>query len=127
MDILDILKEDYKNFPDQQTYSIYAQDVYFKDPVYEYRGCDRYEKMITFIKTWFADPQLDLHSMNRDGDEIRTEWTLSWTSPLPWKPRIRIQGWSELKLNADGLIASHIDYWNCSRLDVIKQHFAAKS
>ncbi|NET53671.1 MAG: DUF2358 domain-containing protein, partial [Merismopedia sp. SIO2A8] len=44
-------------------------------------------------------------------------------SPLPWKPRIAIPGWSELKLNAEGLIACHIDHWNISRLDVIKQHF----
>jgi len=48
---------------------------------------------------------------------------LSWNSPLPWKPYISVSGWSELRLNADGLIVSHIDYWYCSRLDVIKQHF----
>jgi hypothetical protein len=48
---------------------------------------------------------------------------MSWNSPLPWKPRISVSGWSELRLNAEGLIVSHIDYWHCSRLDVIKQHF----
>lgn len=126
MDILEILKEDYRKFPDDQTYSIYAQDVYFKDPVYEYQGCDRYKTMIAFIKRWFLDPRLDLHSMERTGDDIRTEWTLSWTTPLPWKPRIQIEGWSELTLNQDGLIASHIDYWKCSQLDVVKQHFGYK-
>jgi hypothetical protein len=49
----------------------------------------------------------------------------SWTTPLPWRPRIAIPGWSELKLNADELIISHIDYWDCSRLDVLKQHFVS--
>jgi hypothetical protein len=48
---------------------------------------------------------------------------MSWNSPLPWKPHISVSGWSELRLNAQGLIVSHIDYWYCSRLDVIKQHF----
>jgi hypothetical protein len=32
-----------------------------------------------------------------------------------------IGGRSELKVNSDGLIVSHIDYWNCSRFDVLKQ------
>ena len=123
MDILEILKADYSNFPQNQTYSIYADDVYFKDPMNEFRGCDRYQQMIRFIDAWFQNPQLDLHDIQRNGNSIRTDWTLSWTTPLPWKPRIHIPGWSELQLNDQNLIISHIDYWHCSRLDVVKQHF----
>ncbi len=122
-DILTILQEDYRRFPDDQSYDLYANDVYFKDPMNEFRGCDRYRQMIGFIKQWFTDPRLDLHNIQQAGKEIRTDWTLSWTTPLPWKPRIAIDGWSELRLNDDGLIESHIDYWDCSRLDVLKQHF----
>ncbi|NET50611.1 MAG: hypothetical protein F6K09_18345, partial [Merismopedia sp. SIO2A8] len=44
-----------------------------------------------------------------------------------WNPRIRISGWSELTLNAEGLISAHIDYWHCSRFDVLKQHFIQAS
>jgi len=122
-DIVEILKEDYRNFPDQQTYCIYAPEVYFKDPLNEFRGCDRYQQMIGFIKTWFRNPRLELHAIARDEHEIRTDWTLSWTTPLPWNPSIQIQGWSELTLNDKELIISHIDYWHCSRLNVLKQHF----
>ncbi len=122
MDILEILKDDYRKFPDDQTYSLYAADVYFKDPMTEFRGCDRYRQMIGFIKTWFLNPHLDLHTIQQTGSTIRTDWTLSWTTPLPWKPHIQITGWSELTLNEAGLIVSHIDYWHCSRLDVLKQH-----
>jgi hypothetical protein len=82
--------------------------------------------MIKFIETFFLNPKMDLHDIQKEGDTIKTKWTLSWNSPLPWKPRISIPGWSELRLNSDGLIISHIDYWNCSRLDVIKQHFSTK-
>ncbi|MBC1220244.1 DUF2358 domain-containing protein [Nostoc sp. UCD121] len=123
MDIIEILKEDYQRFPVNQTYSIYAPDVYFQDPLNKFRGVKRYQKMINFIQTWFLDPKMDLHNIQRLGDTIKTEWTLSWNTPLPWKPRISIPGWSELGLNSDGLIVSHIDYWNCSPLDVVKQHF----
>ncbi|MEH2212880.1 DUF2358 domain-containing protein [Nostoc sp.] len=123
MDLVEILKEDYQRFPVNQTYSIYAPEVYFQDPMNKFRGVKRYKAMINFIETWFLNPKMDLHNIQRLGDTIKTEWTLSWNTPLPWKPRISIPGWSELGLNSDGLIISHIDYWNCSRLDVVKQHF----
>jgi hypothetical protein len=125
MNIIEILKEDYQRFPVNQTYSIYAPEVYFQDPLNKFRGVKRYKEMIGFIQTWFLNPKMDLHNIQRLGDTIKTEWTLSWNTPLPWKPRISIPGWSELGLNSDGLIVSHIDYWNCSRLDVVKQHFGS--
>jgi hypothetical protein len=121
-DIIDILKKDYQNFPKDQTYDIYAEEVYFKDPINEFRGCDRYRQMIGFIDQWFTHPRLDVHNIQRTEYQIRTDWTLSWTTPLPWQPRISIKGWSELTLNDAELIVSHIDYWYCSRLDVLKQH-----
>ncbi|MEH1854626.1 MAG: DUF2358 domain-containing protein [Nostoc sp.] len=128
MDIIEILKEDYQRFPVNQTYNIYAPDVYFQDPLNKFRGVKRYKEMINFIQTWFLNPKMNVHNIQRLGDTIKTEWTLSWNTPLPWKPRISIPGWSELSLNSDGLIVSHIDYWNCSRLDVVKQHlFTSKS
>ena len=126
MDIIQILKEDYQRFPVNQTYSIYAKDVFFKDPLNEFRGVDRYKEMIHFISNWFRDPNMDLHEIQQSEDIIKTRWTLSWTTPLPWQPRIAIPGWSELKLNSEELIISHIDYWDCDRLDVLKQHFFFK-
>ncbi|MEA5566788.1 DUF2358 domain-containing protein [Anabaena sp. UHCC 0399] len=122
MDIIETLKQDYQSFPDNQTYSIYAANVYFQDPLNSFRGVNRYKQMIKFIKTWFLNCRMDVHDIQPLGDTIKTEWTLSWNTPLPWKPRISISGWSELGLNSDGLIVSHIDYWHCSRLDVLKQH-----
>lgn len=121
-DIVTLLKNDYSRFPVNQTYSIYASDVYFKDPMSEFRGIDRYRQMIGLMQTFFRNCRMDLHDIQRHGNQIRTDWTLSWNTPLPWQPRIAIAGWSELTLNEAGLIASHIDYWHCSRLDVLKQH-----
>lgn len=124
MNIEAILQADYQRFPVEQTYSIYAADVYFQDPLNRFRGLGRYKKMIAFISRWFQEIKLDLHHLQREGNTIKTEWTLHWTSPLPWQPRIAIPGYSELKLNDAQLIISHIDYWNCSRLNVLQQHFA---
>ncbi len=127
MEITEVLREDYQRFPRDQTYSIYAEDVYFKDPLNEFRGRDRYQQMIGFIQTWFLNCRMELHDLHQDGNFIRTDWTLHWNTPLPWKPAIAISGWSELTLNDQGLVASHIDYWHCTPLDVLKQHFGFKS
>ena len=131
MNIIEILQEDYQRFPRDQTYEIYAKEVYFKDPMTEFRGIKRYQAMIGFMTHWFQNIQMELHDIKQISDRteplrdrIETRWTLSWTTPLPWQPRIAISGRSELMLNEQNLIISHIDYWDCSRWDVLRQHFS---
>ncbi len=126
MTILDIVKTDYQRFPEHQTYSVYTEDVYFKDPLNEFRGIKRYQEMISFMSRWLTQMHLDLKEIDRQDNIIYTKWSLSWTTPLPWQPRITISGKSELTLNEDEKIISHIDYWDCSRWNVIKQHFNYK-
>ncbi|ACK70713.1 conserved hypothetical protein [Gloeothece citriformis PCC 7424] len=125
MDIIEILKDDYQRFPVNQTYEIYAPNVYFKDPVNEFRGIKRYQEMITFMGTWFKEIKMDLHDIHQKENIIYTQWTLHWTTPVPWQPRISIPGRSELTLDDNHLIVSHVDYWNCSRWDVVKQHLSS--
>ena len=129
-DILDIIKSDYAKFPEAQTYGTYSKDVYFKDPVYNFRGIKQYQRMIGFITFWFKNLKLDLHEISRSENLIKTRWTMSWDAPLPWKPRISVTGWSDLTVDSfpdnsgdRELIISHIDYWDCTKFDVIKQHF----
>ena len=122
MSLLEIVTADYQKFPQAQTYEIYAPDVFFKDPIYEFQGLEQYKKMIGFITYWFAHLQLELHHIHQENSTIHTQWTMSWNAPLPWQPRIAVTGRSELIISPTGLITSHIDYWNCSRLDVIRQH-----
>lgn len=123
MNILEALKADYQQFPHNQTYSLYAEDVFFKDPMTQFRGVKRYQAMIRFIQTWFRNCTMKVHDIQQNGDRIRTDWTLTWNTPLPWNPHIAISGWSDLTVNPQGLIIAHIDHWHCSKLNVIKQHF----
>ena len=123
MDIVTILRQDYAKFPLDQNYDIYAEDVYFQDPLSQFRGLQRYRQTIAFIEKWFKNPHLESYEINRVGQSIGTRWSLSWNTPLPWQPRIEITGTSELLLDDRELIISHIDYWDCSPFDVLKQHF----
>ncbi len=126
MNIIDVLKQDYQNFPHHQTYEIYAEDVYFEDPLNKFRGINRYQKMINFLGKFFQDIVLELHNIAQDDNKIRTDWTLAMTPPLPWKPRIVISGWSKLQLNEAKLIVSHCDYWKIKPFQVLLQIFAKK-
>lgn len=122
--VIEQVKADYARFPHQQSYELYAENVYFKDPMNEFRGVEQYRRMIGFIEQWFRNVELELHAVEQpETERFITRWTLHFTAPTPWQPRISIPGWSELQINAEGLICSHIDYWNCSRWDVVKQLF----
>jgi Uncharacterized conserved protein (DUF2358) len=124
MDIVEILKADYARFPIDQSFQIYAEDMYFQDPLSRFRGVNRFRQTIGFMQTFFKQIQFDLHSIERTDRLINTRWTLQWNTPVPWYPRIEISGRSELLLAPDReLIISHIDYWDCSPWDVVKQHF----
>jgi hypothetical protein len=126
MNIIEILTEDYQRFPVSQSYNIYAENVYFQDPLNKFTGIKRYQQMIQFMTTWFKNIEMKLHNIYQENDTIYTKWTLHWTTPLPWQPAIAISGTSQLKLNENNLIISHIDYWDCSIWDVVKQHFFLK-
>ena len=126
--IITQLKEDYARFPENQTYHLYADNVQFKDPMNTFSGIEKYQKMIGFLSRFFRDIQMDLHSIEQKTPSlITTQWTLNMTAPAPWSPRLSISGRSELGLNKERLINAHIDYWDCSRLDVLKQVFQLPS
>ena len=126
MSILEQVKADYERFPDNPTYTLYSEDVYFQDPVTQFRGIKRYQQMIQFMTRWFHQMHLELHHIHQDQQTISATWTLSWISPLPWQPRISISGSSELLLNEQNLIYSHRDFWDCSPFNVFKQHLLFK-
>lgn len=122
-DLIAILKEDYARFPQNQTYDIYADEVYFKDPLNEFRGVKRYRSMIAFLDRFFSNIEMEVHNLTEEEAKIKTEWTLHMTPPLPWKPRLSIPGWSELSINEQNLIISHVDYWQISPWQVFSQNF----
>jgi hypothetical protein len=120
-DIIDILKADYARFPKEQTLTIYSQDVYFEDPLNQFRGLDRYSRMISTLERFFSEIAMELISIEQTDQIIHTRWILRMKSPWPWRSPITIPGTSELTLNQDNLITHHRDRWDCSRWHMVKQ------
>lgn len=126
--IIERLKQDYARFPNDQTYSLYAEDVKFKDPLNKFQGVGLYQKMIGFIGWFFGNVQMDLHSIEESAPSlIELRWTLSMSPPVPWSARLHIPGRTELWLSSEGRIESHVDYWSCSRLEVLMQVFKTEN
>lgn len=120
------LAADYARFPENQTYSLYATDVEFRDPLNRVQGRAHFESMIGFLWRWFKDLRLELHELRIENNHIRTEWTMRWLAPLPWQPPIAVSGWSELTVNAAGEIQTQVDYWHCSRWELLQQHWPGR-
>ncbi len=120
----DRIRQDYARFPQGQSYDLYAEDVYFEDPLNRFRGVQRYRQMIAFIQRWFQSPVLALHRLEpQDENHFQTHWTLSWVAPVPWHPALAISGWTDYRLNEQGQIVAHIDHWHCSPWAVVGQLF----
>ena len=120
----DRIRQDYACFPQNQSYDLYAEDVYFEDPLNRFQGVKRYRDMIAFIQRWFQNLTLELHRLDLQGEQaFQTHWTLSWIAPFPWKPAVAISGWTDYRLNEQGQIVAHIDHWHCSRWAVVMQLF----
>lgn len=124
--MVDRLVADYRRFPTDQSFDLYAADVKFQDPLNSFHGIQRYREMIELMATWMQDIQMDLHEIQRDRHQIRTRWTLHFTAPLPWRPRVSIPGTSRLEIGQRGdreLIVAHIDVWDISRWQALRQVF----
>lgn len=118
----DRLRQDYAQFPAHQSYDLYAEDVLFQDPLNRFQGVAKYQQMVGFIQRWFQQPTLELHRLDYpSADTIQTHWTLRWVAPLPWQPQMVISGWTDYRLNSDGKIVAHIDFWHCSPWAVLGQ------
>jgi hypothetical protein len=64
----------------------------------------------------------DLHDVNQTAeDTILANWTVRGVLRVPWKARVFFNGYSTYKLNSDGLIYEHIDTWDRSPGEILKQ------
>ena len=113
-------------------YDIYTQDIYFKDPVNKFKGKFQYRMVYWTLrfhaKAFFTQIYFDLHDVHQSKeDTIVAKWTVRGTLRLPWKAQIFFNGYSDYKLNPEGLIYEHIDTWDREPGEILRQFFPQKS
>lgn len=125
--VIATLKTDLPHLFEQDiSYDIYTADIDFRDPVNHFKGKFNYRIVFWTLRfharLFFTAIFFDLHSVTQtDADTILATWTVRGTLRLPWKARIYFNGYSTYKLNQDGKIYEHIDTWDRSPVEILKQ------
>ena len=115
-------------FETDLSYDIYSKDIYFKDPVNTFKGKFNYRIIFWTLrfhgKLFFSSLYFDLHEIEQtDADEIVARWTVRGTLRVPWNANILFNGYSTYKLSPDGKIYEHIDTWDRSPGEILRQFF----
>ncbi|MEM0981367.1 MAG: DUF2358 domain-containing protein [Cyanobacteria bacterium P01_H01_bin.58] len=125
--ILETLRTDLPTLFEQDiSYDIYTQDIFFKDPVNQFKGKFNYRIIFWTLRfhggLFFTDLHFDLQDV-RVEDElvIRADWTVRGTLRLPWRPKLFFNGYSLYTLNASGKIYDHRDTWDRSPGAILRQ------
>lgn len=108
------------------SYEIYSQDIFFRDPVNQFKGKFNYRIIFWTLRfhgrLFFTEIYFDLDNVQQaTQNTIRADWTIRGTLRVPWKAKIFFNGYSLYKLNSDALIYEHIDTWDRSPKTILKQ------
>jgi hypothetical protein len=131
--IVQTLKRDLPTLFEQDiTYDIYSSDIFFKDPVNTFKGKFNYRIIFWTLrfhgKLFFTELFFDLHQVYpKDESTILADWTVRGTLRVPWKARVLFDGTSTYRLTSEGLINTHIDTWDRSPKEILKQFFRQKN
>ncbi|MBD0268862.1 MAG: DUF2358 domain-containing protein [Cyanobacteria bacterium Co-bin8] len=114
------------------TYDIYTSDILFKDPVNQFKGKFNYRIIFWTLRfhgrLFFTELFFDLHDVKPVAPEqIRADWTVRGTLRLPWQTRLFFNGFSIYRLTPEGQIYEHIDTWDRSPGEILRQFLPAKS
>lgn len=108
------------------SYDIYSRDIDFRDPVNHFRGKFNYRIIFWTLRfhgrLFFTELFFDLHTVERaDDTTIRADWTVRGKLRLPWQTHLFFNGYSIYTLNNEALIEHHVDTWDRSPGEILRQ------
>ncbi len=93
----------------------YAVDVYFKDPFNEVRGLAQLQHVFSHMYVTLDQPRFVVTERVEGASQCFLTWNFEYRFKNSSKSDIQtIRGGSHLKLNEDGLIDYHRDYWDAA-------------
>jgi len=102
--------------PGTEDFSLYADDLEFKDPLVAVKGLNLFKLNFKILKDspLSYEPEFITHDTAAVGPRMaRARWTVTSTVRLlPWKPRVSFTGVSIYKLNEQGKVVYHEDVWD---------------
>ena len=114
------------------SYDIYTDDIFFKDPVNTFKGKFSYRIIFWTLRfhgnLFFTELYFDVHDIEQtQATEVVVRWTVRGILRVPWDAPILFNGYSTYKLSEDGFIYEHIDTWDRSPGEILRQFLGRSS
>lgn len=110
------------------SYDIYDPEIVFQDPISSFKTKFNYRIIFWTLRfhgqLFFKEIYFDLHNVEQtESNIIKAEWTVRGILRLWYQPKIFFNGYSIYKFNSQGLIHEHIDNWDRSPGEILRQFF----
>ena len=97
-------KENIKKFDD-----LVVKDIIFIDPFNSIKGLDNFKNIFYHMFDTVKEPKFDIVDYAKNNDHIFLKWKMTFYA---FKASQSIEGMSDITLNKEGKVISHLDYWD---------------
>ncbi len=97
-------KENIKKFDD-----LVVKDIIFIDPFNNIKGLDNFKNIFYHMFDTVDEPKFDIVDYAQNKDHIFLKWKMTFYA---FKASQTIEGMSDITLNKEGKVISHLDYWD---------------
>ena len=97
-------KENIKKFDD-----LVVKDIIFIDPFNNIKGLDDFKNIFYHMFDTVEEPKFDIVDYAQNKDHIFLKWKMTFYA---FKASQTIEGMSDITLNKEGKVISHLDYWD---------------
>ena len=95
--------------------TVYATQARFKDPFNEVRGLPAIRRIFSHMYEALEDPRFVVTGRMEQGDQVFLEWDFNFRFRRFDRERVQtIRGATHLRLDNQGLITLHRDYWDAA-------------
>jgi len=85
------------------------KDILFSDPFNDIKGSEQFKNIFYHMFKNVKDPSFIILNHSKSENKVFLKWKMTFYA---FKSKQFIEGVSEITLNSDGKISSHIDYWD---------------
>ena len=97
-------KDNIKKFDD-----LVVKDIIFIDPFNNIKGLDNFKNIFYHMFDTVEEPKFDIVDYAQNKDHIFLKWKMTFYA---FKASQTIEGMSDITLNKEGKVISHLDYWD---------------
>ena len=97
-------KENIKKFDD-----LVVKDIIFIDPFNNIKGLDNFKNIFYHMFDTVEEPKFDIVDYAQNKDHVFLKWKMTFYA---FKASQTIEGMSDITLNQEGKVISHLDYWD---------------